>query len=92
MLSLSARLRIFAAAGAVDFRKGLDGLAPIVRDGFGEDPFGGDVFAFFNRRRDLVKLLVWDHNGIWLPYKRARAAQRHRGAEGVGARARSADC
>lgn len=70
MLSLSSRVRIFAAAEPIDFRKGFDGLVQIVRDGFGEDPFGGDVFCFFNRRRDRVKLLVWDANGFWLHYKR----------------------
>ncbi len=70
MLSLSSRVRIFAAVEPIDFRKGFDGLVAIARDGFGEDPFGGDVFCFFNRRRDRVKLLVWDANGFWLHYKR----------------------
>jgi transposase len=50
MLSLSSRVRIFAASEVVDFRKGFDGLVQIVRDGFGLDPFGGDVFCFFNVR------------------------------------------
>jgi transposase len=70
MLSVSTRVRIFAATSATDFRKGFDGLVQIVRDGFHADPFSGDVFAFFNRRRDRVKLLVWDSNGFWLHYKR----------------------
>jgi transposase len=54
----------------VDFRKGFDGLVQIIRDVFGEDPFAGDLFCFFNRRRDRVKVLVWDRNGFWLHYKR----------------------
>jgi len=70
MLSLSSHTRIFAATGAIDFRRGFDGLVQIVRDEFGEDPFGGALFCFFNRRRDRVKLLVWDRNGFWLHYKR----------------------
>lgn len=70
MLSFTARERIFAAVAAVDFRKGFDGLVQIVRDGFGADPFTGDLFVFFNRRRDRVKVLVWDRNGFWLYYKR----------------------
>lgn len=44
MLSLSPRMRIFAASESVDFRKGFDGLVQIVRDGFGEDPFAGNLF------------------------------------------------
>ena len=70
MLTLPSRVRIFAATEPIDFRKGFDGLVQIVRDGFKEDPFGGDLFCFFNRRRDRVKLLVWDRNGFWLHCKR----------------------
>ena len=70
MLSLPASVRIFAAREVVDFRKGFDGLCALVRDGFGDDPFSGHFFLFFNRRRDRVKLLAWDRNGFWLFYKR----------------------
>lgn len=70
MLSISSRLRIFAAVESIDFRKGFDGLVQIVRDRFHQDPFSGDLFCFFNRRRDRVKVLVWDRNGFWLHYKR----------------------
>jgi transposase len=57
MLSLSTRVRIFAATEPIEFRKGFDGLVQIVRDTFGEDPFAGDLFCFFNSRRDRVKVL-----------------------------------
>lgn len=70
MLSLPAQVRIFAATEAVDFRKAHDGLVTIVRDHFEDDPFDGSVFVFFNRRRDRIKLLIWDRNGFWLLYKR----------------------
>lgn len=70
MLSLPAQVRIFAATEAVDFRKAHDGLVAIVRDHFRDDPFDGSVFVFFNKRRDRVKLLLWDANGFWLFYKR----------------------
>lgn len=70
MLSLSSSVRIFAARERVDFRKGIDGLHAIVRDQFGEDALSGNVFLFFNARRDRVKVLVWDRNGFWLFMKR----------------------
>jgi len=70
MLTLSARVRIFAAVEHVDFRFGVDALLALVRDGFRDDAFTGDLFVFFNRRRDRVKVLQWDRNGFWLHAKR----------------------
>lgn len=70
MLSLPSRISIFACTTPVDFRKQHDGLVALVRDQLGTDPFAGSVFVFFNRRRDRIKLLLWDGNGFWLLYKR----------------------
>lgn len=70
MLSLGGHHRVFLCRATVDFRKAHDGLCAIVRDRFGDDPFTGDVFAFVNRAKDRIKLLVWDRNGFWLLYKR----------------------
>ena len=66
MLSLSPRVRIFAAVEFFEFRKGFDRLVWVVRDEIGEDPFAGDLFCCFHCRRDRVKMLVWDRNGFWL--------------------------
>jgi len=70
MLSLPARTRVFVCTSPVDFRKQHDGLVAIVREKLGSDPLDGSLFAFFNRRRDRIKLLLWDANGFWLFYKR----------------------
>ena len=70
MLTLSPRFRVFVAAEAVDFRRGIDSLFALVRDGFREDAFSGDLYAFFNRARDRIKILVFDRNGFWLHLKR----------------------
>lgn len=70
MLSLPASIRVFIGCAPIDFRKAHDGLISVVRDHFGDDPFDGSVFVFLNRRRDRVKLLLWDRNGFWLLYKR----------------------
>lgn len=70
MLSLAGNHRVFLCRHAVDFRKAHDGLCAIIRDEFLDDPFSGDVFAFFNRAKDRIKLVVWDRNGFWLCYKR----------------------
>ncbi len=70
MLSLSASTTIFLCREPVDFRKAHDGLTAIVRDELGEDIFSGGIFVFLNKRRDRIKLLAWDKNGLWLHYKR----------------------
>ena len=70
MLSLSGNHRIYLCRHPVDFRKAHDGLCSVIRDQFQDDPFSGDVFAFFNRSKDRIKLVVWDRNGFWLHYKR----------------------
>lgn len=70
MLSLPGRLAIFACTTPVDFRKQHDGLVALVRERLDSDPFDGSIFVFFNRRRDRIKVLLWDGNGFWLLYKR----------------------
>jgi len=70
MLSIPESVRVFVARDPVDFRRQFDGLSAIARDELGMDPFDGHLFVFFNKRRDRIKLLVWQHTGFWLFYKR----------------------
>ena len=51
-------------------RRSFDRLAAEVESVLRQDPFSGHVFCFFSRRRDRVKLLVWERGGFWLHYKR----------------------
>jgi transposase len=69
MLSFSARQRYFLYHGATDMRKGFNGLSGLVRAHFNHDLLGGDVFLFLNKRRDRIKLLVWDRTGFVVWYK-----------------------
>lgn len=70
MLSIPASIRIFLCREPVDFRKAHDGLVALVRKKLGADPLDGSLYVFLNKRRDRVKLLQWDGNGLWLHYKR----------------------
>jgi transposase len=62
--------RIWMASEAVDMRCGFDRLAERVRAVIGQDPLGGHLFVFRSRRGDRLKILVWDHDGFLLWYKR----------------------
>jgi transposase len=70
MLSLPASVRIFVARAPTDLRKSFDSLCALVEQVLHQDPFSGHLFVFFNRRRDRVKMLVWERGGFWLHYKR----------------------
>jgi transposase len=45
-------------------------LCGIINNSLKQDPLSGDVYIFINRRKDRIKLLVWDRDGFWLFYKR----------------------
>lgn len=70
MLSLSPSSRYFLYRHQADMRKGFDGLSGLVREGLGKNPLSGDVFIFFNRRRNQVKLLLWERDGFSIYHKR----------------------
>ena len=69
MLALSTARQYYLYRHATDMRKSFNGLSGIVRTELGADPVSGDVFIFVNRRRDRIKLLVWDRSGYVLYYK-----------------------
>ncbi|HEY6725643.1 MAG TPA: IS66 family insertion sequence element accessory protein TnpB [Polyangiaceae bacterium] len=70
MLSLPPSVRLFIATQVVDGRKGPDSLLTLVRDVLGQDIFDGHLFIFFTRRRDRVRIVYWDRNGIAMWTKR----------------------
>ena len=63
-------LRVYLALGVTDMRKSINGLSILVKDKLDLDPLSGHLFAFCNRRRDMVKVLYWDRNGFCLWHKR----------------------
>jgi transposase len=70
MIQITPQMRILVAVGAVDFRKGIDGLARVSREALQADPFSGALFVFRNRRGTAIKILVYDSQGFWLAQKR----------------------
>jgi transposase len=70
VLALTAATRIYLYRAPCDMRKSFDGLCGVVRSELGADPLSGSLFVFVNRRRNMVKLLYWDRDGLALWYKR----------------------
>ncbi len=62
--------RVYIATGSTDMQKSINGLSLLVEDQMECDPLSGHLFAFCNRKRDIVKILYWDYNGFCLWHKR----------------------
>jgi transposase len=63
-------VRVMVATKPVDFRKGAEGLAALVREEMKSDPFCGAIYVFRAKRADRVKLVFWDGTGVCLFAKR----------------------
>lgn len=70
MISLPANVRILAYTGVTDMRKSFNGLSGLVAEHFDVELLSGHLFLFFNRKRDSVKILTWDRDGLLIWYKR----------------------
>jgi IS66 Orf2 like protein len=73
-------VRVMVATKPVDFRKGAEGLAALVRETMGVDPFSGAVYVFRAKRADRIKLVYFDGTGVCL----LANDQRRRGAADGG--------
>jgi transposase len=67
---LSAAVRVFLCTRPTDLRKGFDGLSGLVQECFSQDVLTGHLFLFLNRRRDRIKILYFDRDGLAIWYKR----------------------
>ena len=61
---------IYIVCGHTDMRKSIDGLAAIVQQQYKLDLFSSSAFLFCGRRRDRLKVLLWEDDGFLLLYKR----------------------
>jgi len=73
MLSLALPVDIYLSTTPADMRKAFDGLFALAVNHLGRDPLAGGLFVFLNRRRDRMKLLYWDGDGIAIWAKRLEA-------------------
>ena len=60
---------IFLVCSALDMRYGINNLSLYLQKN-GHVPNNGTAYLFSNARRNRLKVLVWDGNGIWLFQRR----------------------
>lgn len=70
MLSFPPTVRVFICREPVDMRKSFNGLTGCVEQLLRSDPLSGHLYAFFNRKGSMVKILVWDRTGFCIYAKR----------------------
>jgi transposase len=70
LIHLPINVCYFLYNGSADMRCTFKGLTNLVRGELGRSPLSGDIFIFFNKRRDQIKLLAWEHDGYSIYHKR----------------------
>ena len=69
MIAPPTGMKVLVATKPIDFRKGANGLAALIKDEMRADPFSGVIFVFRAKRADRIKLLYWDGTGVVLVAK-----------------------
>jgi len=75
VLLLPRAVRVYVGTEPVNLRKSFDGLSNEVREVLRRDPLSGHVFVFLNRRKTMVKLLLWTRGGYTIVHKRLEAGR-----------------
>jgi transposase len=68
-------VRIFVCAEPQDMRRSFDGLSLAAQQHLGEEPRDGALFVFVNKRKNRLKLLWIERNGLCILYKRLHRAR-----------------
>ena len=62
--------RLFLYSHFTDMRKNFDSLAALVENQMHQNPTSTDAFLFINKRKNRLKILIWEDSGFWLLSKR----------------------
>lgn len=94
MLIVPPQIKVFASLAPTDMRKSFSGLVGIVEKELGQHLESGDLFLFFNRRRDRLKVLFFTGDGTVILYKHLERGtfEPLRAAGGKRPESRAGDC
>ena len=76
MIRPSGEVAVYLCTAPVDMRKQAASLALLVEQSLGLDVFSAAVFCFANAKRDRVKIVTWERNGLVLWTKRLERRDR----------------
>ena len=82
----ASQARIYLYVKDVDMRRSFDGLLGIVQSEFDRDILQGDLYLFINKRRDRMKLMWWDGDGLGIFMKRLESGTYQRPVVSVDAK------
>lgn len=70
MLLIPRAVRVYVATYPMNLHRSFEGLSNEVRCVLARDPLAGHIFVFLNRRKTMVKLLVWTRGGFTILHKK----------------------
>ena len=70
MIQIPANANVLVMHDSISFRSGIDGTIAVARLVLHREPRDGAFFVFRNRRRHILRVLVYDGSGFWLCTKR----------------------
>jgi transposase len=68
---------VYLHRAPIDMRKQMNGLAALVEGAMQLSPFADALYVFINRKRDKLKMLLWDRSGFIVWYKRLEQEKFH---------------
>lgn len=63
-------LKIYVSHTHINMWKSFDGLAVLVQESLDRPPRAGELFIFYNKKKNKIKMLFWDGSGFVIYYKR----------------------
>lgn len=75
MLTTSPNMKAYICSEPIDMRSSFDSLSGMIKSQLGQNPLSGDLFVFLSRRRDRMKVLLWELDGYALYYKRLESGR-----------------
>lgn len=67
---LPSEFKVWMHSEPADMRKAINGLSALVVDNFNINLQSGDLFIFYNKNLDIIKVLYYHYNGFCVLHKK----------------------